>query len=217
MQQRRASFYVVAKTASETSDTILSAALVHPEQGRWFYAEVVDFDERSCSPHVVAEVLPKLRKIPGTRFVKHERLGAELLDWLTSNEYRSPGLQLPAFCGLDWRSLNLVSSAVDDAKGRDAVNVQLVTHLCRPNAAALSEFYQRCGGEKKVRHNALVDAVGLAICDPARAGAINLAEIRHFEMLMGSKSAMSYRAWMRRYEAARSLAHAEQLTPSPAI
>jgi hypothetical protein len=208
MPKRRTPFYLVVKSPNEKFDEIVSAALVHPVDGCWFYAEVVDFASADCSEFVISSVLPKLRKIPGTRFVNRADLGSELLKWLmcvTGGTVES-GKALPAIAlrASETRGANLINLQLHQAASAGGIEVDVSTKMCRVDPAALDDFYQHCGGELKVRHNGLVDAVGLTICDVARVEPVNLSEIRHFEFLMGSKSAMSYRAWMRRFEASRS-------------
>jgi hypothetical protein len=207
MQNRRTPFYLEVKSPSETSSEIASIALFHPENGFWFYAEVVDFDRADCSQFFVESVQPKLRRIPGTKFVTRADLPGEMLRWLLHvvqplGDACDP-LPEVILRGPSARAGDLATRPLLAAAEAEGAQLNLTFRECRPDPSLLSDFYSHAGGEAKARHNGLADAVGLAISDRSREENINLSEIRHFEFLMGSKPAMSLRAWVRRLESAK--------------
>lgn len=208
MQNRRTPFYLEVKSPSEISSEIASIALFHPEMGYWFYAEVVDFDRADCTQFFVEVVQTKLRRIPGTKFVTRADLPGEILRWLLHvaqplGEVRDPQPEI-IFRGSSARSGELAAKPLLAAAEAAGTKLNLTIRTCRPDPSLLSNFYSHAGGEAKARHNGLADAVGLAISDQHREEKIDLSDIRHFEFLMGSKAAMSLRAWVRRLESAKA-------------
>lgn len=176
--------YADAKFTHRTDGALLSFAMIDLS-GRWFYSEIADVSV-DCDPWVQANVVDKLRRIPRTKFLHAADLPACLAEWIAapdggmvrvkvgSEEIRSSiRPYLPA-------AVSIEVSAVDDEE--------------------LAEYYAHSGGQSRVQHNALVDVIGVAVCDKHRKELFHCKEIQHLELLLGSKNAMSYRAWIRKHE-----------------
>jgi hypothetical protein len=201
MEKSPKAIYLGIKAESVKSRKIISVALVMPT-GRWFYAEVTDFQKADCAKDVLAQVVPRLTKVPGTVFVKREDLGKAILEWLsaTAEGGAAKGGPLPRFMfrgqrRMDWVSLCDILKRAEGAPGRFS--------LRKPNPQTLNVFTAHCGGVAKAGHHALMDAIGLAVCDEQRTEPLDFEKISHLELLLGTKGAMTYRAWVRRHEASR--------------
>lgn len=185
--------YCAAAFASATGGPLSLAMVTLPNS--WRYAEVIDrpimLDE-----YAATSVLPKLTKIPGAHFVKssdlHKEIGA-LLKSLAPLEQDTIDVRL--FGGLDSRIASLFDQGAKQAEVSCAIQLSAIDL----DTARLEDFYSHCGGPERSSGHALVNAIGGAICDRNRSQptAFHEASIHHFELLMGSKNAASYRAWAR--------------------
>lgn len=169
---------------------VVSFALACPT-GIWFYSEVVDVECEASDDAAAAAVAAKLRKVPGTTFVKGADLGHEAVSWL-ARQQRAPLLVRVE----DGATRDLM---IDLLGGEGRQNPQW--SICRFSHAKRDEFFRHCGGPSKLRHHSLVNSLALAVCDLQRSVPMDSARINHLEMLMGTKGAVSYRAWTRRHEA----------------
>jgi hypothetical protein len=171
-------------------------------QGKWFYAEAVDAPIGDGEPEL-ERAAKHLRKVPGTTFVKRETLAPTVQKWLAIQA--QPAGEL-AECIVEVRSddLDLARTLLPllAADGSQICRgVEIV--IRRAPVKLRDDFIKHCGGPGKVVPHSLVGAVSLAVCDPCREEPMQSYNIHNFELLMGFKNAMSYRAWVRRHEAAR--------------
>lgn len=182
----------------------VSLALVLPD-GRWLYAEVLDFDLAECDARTLEVLLPLMRRIPGTRFVKGDDLKALVIDSLRL--WAPPGEEIEVRYAATARSArNLLGEMLQDFSPLMGIKGVAL------EGDRLLDFQRHCGGSEKTDGHALMDAIGAALCDLHREvpTSFHEAPIVHLELLLGSKSAMSFRAWARAQERERdALAHAQ--------
>lgn len=194
--------YAAVVTLPRTIGEVVSVAFAHPA-GRWFYAEVVDLPLENYSQHEKDEICSKLRCVAGTTFVTRETLGQHMCEWLAAMGQGAHQV-LRVETHFAHRVLSPILERGCAATGK---SVQVDWSICRFSNATLNEFYAKSGssrrdrGQRKGSHS-LIDALGIAFCDLDRTIPMDLADVRHLEMVMGSKGAMGYRAWGRRHEAA---------------
>jgi hypothetical protein len=163
--------------------------------GRWFYAEVVDVDLQQLGEQELAGINTKLRLVPGTTFVQLADLGVTMMKWLD----QTPGAawELRVETEHARKALMPILQAAYAAADRSP-NVNW--RVCRFSNTALRDFYRHSGGRHKGRTHSLIDALGLAFCDLERRVPMQVEKISHLEMVMGTKGALGYRAWGRRFE-----------------
>lgn len=173
----------------------MALAMVLPD-GRWQYAEVVDFDAASCGDRARDVCAPLLRRIPGTRFVKAADLSHLVIEFI-----EALGLRLSDEVEVR------IPNPTQEMREIFLEAVRLSNRSMVLKAIAVSrerfvEFQRHCGGAEKTDGHALMDAVGSAICEVNREipTSFHEAPIFHLELLLGSKNAMSYRAWARAQE-----------------
>lgn len=189
-----------AATFASNAGGLLSLAMVIPANN-WRYAEVIDRPE-SLDEHAQTVVLPKLTKIPGAQFVKSADLHAEVAEFITRMGLSpSDTLEIRCFAKQDHRLVAIMRQGAIQA-GLASGSISFGT--ADPAEEQLNDFYRHCGGAERACDHALVNAVGGALCDRNRQVPTNFHEgsIHHFELLMGSKNATSYRAWARATERA---------------
>jgi hypothetical protein len=194
---------VVYCSGAFSSGSPLSLAMADPS-GHWYYAEVIDLDMSACDEFTVKNILPRMTKIPGAHFVKGDDLAASLATFLSTLEM-GDSLTVKTSPALDPALANVIRQAVEIANV--AVPFKLVP--VRQDYEMFERFQQHCGGPEKVRHHSLINVLGGILCDTSRNVPSTLSErpITHLELLMGSKNAMSYRAWTRASESAWRAAH----------
>lgn len=183
-------------TRTEGGDP-MALAMVLPD-GRWQYAEVIDFDPDTFDAQAHDVFMPLMRRIPGTRFLKASDLT------LMVSEFVEP-LKLPTSAQLEFRVLRpaqALNDILEKACGRLKREV-----LVKPVAfdrALYVDFQRHCGGAEKTEGHALMESVGAALCEVNRdtPTSFHEAPIYHLELLLGSKSAASFRAWARSQERA---------------
>ncbi len=196
----KTALYVAAQEESPQSGRLLSLAAASPA-GAWFYAEVTDFDVSQCSQDVRECVIPKLRKVTDTAFVKAGRLGPVFANWLARNAPCDAG-------GIEIRALP--TEPVDVAslrvllQGHEPAN-RLEAGVIEVNHAAMELGLMRCGGRERAGSSAIIRAVLAAVCDQGRQEPVGALNTRRFELLIGTRNATSLRAWIRRFESARTL------------
>ena len=194
MENESQVLYAAVKTLPGSTSEVVSAALMQPA-GTWFYAEVVDVD-LSCLEERQRNALDKqLRRVPGTTFVQRHQLGEQVLQWL--ERVRTAPQVVRVETELARRVL---TPTLEQARAHVGGGVEVTWRICRFSNASLAAFYKKSGGCKPGT-NSLVDALGLAFCDLDRTTQMDVEKIHHLEMVMGTKGALGYRAWGRRYEA----------------
>lgn len=195
---RSTTIYCETNFTTRAGGAPLSLALVCPD-GSWMYAEVIDHGE-DCDEFARLHVLPRFRRIPGTRFVRANGLAESARDFvqarsakgLTSFEVRL-ARDLPG-------TRSLVQQIFALAK-RDHEIVPMTV-----NGDLFEEFQKHCGGASRVQGHALLGAMGAALSE-GQEGVVaptsfHTASISHLELLLGSKNAVSFRAWARGRERA---------------
>lgn len=202
------SIYVAGELADEAARPLRFASLaaVSPS-GTWFYAEVTDLNAAQCSRRVREEVIPQMRKVTDTVFVRSSHLGRAFARWLEQNmphdgsriDVLSLGAEL-----VDADALRCLLS------GHDALGQRLRDARIETDQVALQAGLTRCGGERKVGASAIVRAVLAAVTDEGRTEPIGALHTRRFELLMGARGATSLRAWIRRHEKTRRLPGCEE-------
>ncbi|MEJ8837679.1 hypothetical protein [Ramlibacter sp. AN1133] len=184
-------FYAAATTAPGAAGELLSVALMQTK-GPWFYAEVVD----ACAALTGEQRAGlKLRCVPRTRFVRRDQLAMEVAAWLA----RVAAGPLVIRVETD-ATRRLMAPLLESASQVAEEKVSATWRICRFSNASLQDFYERSGEFPPGIHS-LVDAVGLTVCDLDRHEKMDLEQIHHLELVMGTKGALGFRAWGRRHEA----------------
>ncbi len=188
--------YVASVHANLTEpDAVLGVALVSTG-GVWRYIETVDVDETRLDDFARERVVPRMKKLPFGKFVRSIDLVAGLgqaaasMCWTAAQPLRT-------LAPMDTR----LSTLLHQALGEPRANVELNIAEVQADRDLFNEFIERSGGER-VRHHPLVRAIGTALCDRGRRVPTNFQSlsVHHFELLMGSKNALSFRAWVRNQE-----------------
>lgn len=199
-----------AAAQSKPDGGVLSLGLV-TLKGEWYYAEVIDYNLDECDDYARKNIIPRLMKIPHASFIRNALLPADVGEFVA----RTAGLSscsevvihmLPV--GYEQEAAKAAFRQVPGVKqGRLKIEVKPVGGL---DLARFQDFHEHCGKGERTKEHSLINALGAMLCDTHRSKASSLAEvpIRHLELLMGSKNAMSYRAWVRSEEAAWRAAHA---------
>lgn len=206
MNQR--TLYVAAEETAHQSGRLVSLAAASPS-GAWFYAEVTDIDGARCSQRVRDCVIPQLRKVTDTVFVKSVNLGSAFAGWIAQH---APGdIEIRALCDEAVHA----SFLRDLLMGQGVAASRLSAGECEVDHAAFEIGLARCGGEPKVGGSAIIRAVLTAVCDKRRQEPIGTLNTRRFELLMGTRNATSLRAWIRRHERMLGAAAVKNRCASP--
>ena len=173
----------------------MALAMALPD-GRWQYAEVIDFDPGTFDVQAHEVFMPLMRRIPGTRFLRADDLALAVSEFVES-------LALPAAAKVEFRVFR-PSAALNDILQRAFKHLKQEV-LIKPVAidkALYADFQRHCGGFDKTEGHALMEAVGSALCEVNRdvSTSFHDAPIYHLELLLGSKNATSFRAWARAQE-----------------
>lgn len=187
--------FVIYCAASFTapSGSPIALAMVAPD-GQWLHAEVLDFDLADCDQRALDVHLPLMRRIPGTHFVRGANLATMLHDFVRA--LSKAGEVEFRFSALSEQTRDLLDRLLVDLGRPSSLKP---VHL---DPAHFDDFQRHCGGVEKTDGHALIEAIGAALCDVHREIPTNFhdASIYHLELLLGSKNAMSYRAWARAEE-----------------
>lgn len=197
MENESQVLYAAVKTMPGSNSDVVSVALMQPA-GPWFYAEVVDVDLAPLEDRKRIALEKQLRRVPGTTFVQSAHLGEQVLQWL--GRVRTAPLVVRVETEL---TRKVLTPTLEHARAHGGGGVEVTWRICRFSNASLAAFYKKSGGCKPGA-NSLVDALGLAFCDMDRTTPMDVEKIHHLEMVMGTKGALGYRAWGRRYEAMNS-------------
>jgi len=196
--------YVAAEEMAPQSGRLVSLAAVCPS-GEWFYAEVTDIEGEECSQFVRDCVLPQLRKVTETTFVKSGGLGAALARWIERWAASDDGEIEIRTQDAEVLDVPLLRELL---RGHTELGGRLRAGQCSVDRVTLERGLARCGGPSKVGGSAIIRAVLAAVCDESRQAPIGALGTRRFELLMGTRNATSLRAWIRRHEQQRQLAAA---------
>lgn len=173
----------------------LSLALVHPD-GRWFYAEPTDIAVESGEAE--ARSRARLRSVPGTTFSTLaclEEHVAIFLDQVVPSG--SIVLEIAHDGSLEeTQAHQMLASAV--SKSCHALILKLKKVDADPTL--LADLRAHCGGEERIQSHALISAMSLALCSTEELTDFFSQPFHRLEMLLGSKNAMSLRAWIREHE-----------------
>lgn len=201
--------YAAVMTLPGAPAEVATVALMQPPRS-WFYAEVVDLDLQRYSDREATAISAKLRMVPGTTFVQRADLGAAMMNWL--EQCRGPEQEVRVETEL---ARKVLMPILEDAYAAAGRKPEVTWRICRFSNTALRDFYRHSGGRHKGRSHSLIDALGLAFCDLDRRAPMQVERIHHLEMVMGTKGALGYRAWGRRYESVNPRL-AAATTPTPA-
>lgn len=188
--------YVASVHANLTEpDAVLGVALVSTG-GVWRYIETVDVDETRLDDFARERVVPRMKKLPFGKFVRSIDLVSSLgqaaasIGWTAAQPLRT-------LAPMDDRLGILLHQALGDRVVNAGPNIAEV----QADRNLFDEFIERSGGDR-VRHHPLVRAIGTALCDRSRGVPTNFQSmsVHQFELLMGSKNALSFRAWVRTQE-----------------
>lgn len=173
----------------------MALAMVLPD-GRWQYAEVIDFDPAACDDQAREVFMPLMRRIPGTRFVKAADLARLVSEFIES-------LSLPIDDEIEirvFRSSPALAEILAEASKISGRAMQIKPMAV--NRTRYADFQRHCGGAEKTEGHALMESVGAALCQLSGdvPTAFHESPIYHLELLLGSKNATSYRAWARTQE-----------------
>lgn len=173
----------------------MALAMVLPD-GRWRYAEMIDFDLETFDVQTHDVFMPLMRRIPGTRFFKAGDLTLVVREFVDSLNL-SPVDQIEFRVFRPAAALNdVIETAFKRLKCKVFIKPAAV------DQALYADFQRHCGGVDKTEGHALMEAVGAALCEVSRKSptAFHEASIYHLELLLGSKNATSFRAWARAQE-----------------
>ncbi len=188
-------------------DAVLGVALVGTS-GAWRYIETVDVEAHRLDEFARERFVPRMKKLPFGKFVRSNTLtsclreAADSMGWTIDQPLHTLG---PLEALRDARLNNLLQQSL----GESGANRSLSITEVQVDSEVFNEFIERSGGER-VRHHPLVRAIGAALCDPGRTVPTNFQSLtlHHFELLMGSKNALSFRAWVRNQERRWASEHA---------
>jgi hypothetical protein len=173
----------------------LSLALVHPD-GRWLYAEPTDIAVEPSEAE--ARSRARLRSVPGTTFSTLACLDEHVALFLDQVLPSGTIVLEVAHDGSaeDSPALRVLASAA--SKSCHALSLKLKQAVTDPNS--LADFRAHCGGEDRIQSHALINAISLALCSTQELTDFFSQPFHRLEMLLGSKNAMSLRAWVREHE-----------------
>lgn len=179
---------------SRPAGTPVSLALVLPD-GQWLYAEVLDFDLAECDARALQIYLPLMRRIPGTRFVKAGDLQSLVCEFVKRVERSGEEVEI-RYAATSTDTRNLLGGVLPGVASPACIKAVTL------NQDRFTELQRHSGGPEKTEGHALIDAIGTALCDIHREipTGFHEAPIIHLELLLGSKNAMSFRAWARGQE-----------------
>lgn len=209
-------FYLAAELTQPGGGDFISVALVDPA-GSWFYAEVVDFAHPVAS-QVRERVLPKLKKITDTRFLRSRQLTATLGSWMgeramerdldprslqitllvSPSDVAAANMLREALAVTVQRALGQLPSATLPANEAPVVTLEI--REARVDEDLLEQLTERCGGVERVGGNSMIRALFAAVCDVDRVGSLAGLSMRRFELLLGSRHTASLRAWIRKFD-----------------
>ncbi len=174
-------------------------------ENNWFYAEVIDYSPDKLDDQALKDVVPRLMKVPRARFLRHHDVPAELSQYLTDIGAKS--LEIRTMGEADPRLKALMIAASMDA----GLISPPAFHQADIDPERFESFLRHCGGGERTAGHPLVRVTGAAICDQTRTAPTRFSDgsIHHFELLMGSKNAGSYRAWARNQEREWAESHTE--------
>lgn len=183
--------------ANFVRDGLLSLGLVHPD-GRWFYTESTDVSLQESEEHARLNWLPRMKKVPGTYFAPKADVAdgiAMYFDQVLEAGVTSLNIviyNLPAIAEV----MDVLSIAA--SKCRHPLELQFV--VAQVDQAHLEDLLDHCGGAQRVSGHALINSMAAALCDDSQRTEFFRRPIHRLEMLMGSKNALSFRAWVRERE-----------------
>ena len=173
----------------------LSLALVHPD-GRWFYAEPTDIVVESGEAE--ARSRARLRSVPGTTFSTLACLDEHVAIYLDQVVPSGSIVLEIAHAGSleETQAHQMLASAV--SKSCNALTLKL--KKVDTDSTLLADLRAHCGGDERVQDHALINAMSLALCNKSQVTDFFSQPFHRLEMLLGSKNAMSLRAWVREHE-----------------
>jgi len=202
--QKKSIIYCAANLVSLASAPLTLALVL--SDARWHYIEIINQEVEPGDEDIRSYVMPKLMRVPGTRFIRGADLALDLAEFFR---------QLGKTDAVEFRFLRGNAQTVTEplAKALAAAFIRTPATFVDVDVAQadFDSFQRHCGGVDRVRRHALTDAIGAALCDlnSPEPTKFHLASIHHLELLLGSKNATSFRAWARSRERERALAAEE--------
>lgn len=199
----RTTFYAAVQLLA---DGQLASVAMHRPSSTWFYAELADVDLSGLPDKERASVLSMLQRVPGTSFLTRDTLPAAIREWVlsTGSDAQTARTEKPEVAKVLQPLFEQAWAEAGDA----APPVRWT--ICRYNHSLRQQFYTKCNGFRRagqpaqplrIQH-ALVDALGLALCDLDRTSPMDLPPqcLQHLHMVLSTKGAASLRAWCHNVE-----------------